>query len=97
MTECADKVTAPAYFMKQTGLDDSYIVKNLGIYDSPEEIDFETFPKSFVLKSNWGSGCQVIVKNKKKANLDQIRRIVKPWNDIKTNHYYNGFEYGYRA
>lgn len=96
MTECADKVTAPAYFMKQTGLSDSYIVKNLGIYDSPKEIDFVALPKAFVLKSNWGSGCQVIVKDKKKANIDKIKRTIKPWNDIKTNHYYSGFEYGYK-
>lgn len=27
MTECADKVTAPAYFNKVTELDSSYVVK----------------------------------------------------------------------
>lgn len=96
MTECADKVTAPAYFMRQTRLDESFIVKNLGVYNSPEEIDFETLPKMFVLKSNWGSGCQIIVKDKNKVNIDKIRRTIKPWNDIKTNHYYSGFEYGYK-
>ena len=96
MTVCADKVTAPAYFMEHTGLNESYIVKNLGIYDSPEEIDFDALPKSFVLKSNWGSGCQVIVKDKKKANIEKIKRTIKSWNDIKTNHYYSGFEYGYK-
>ena len=96
MTECADKVSAPSYFRKHTGLDDSFIVKNLGVFDSPEEIDFDALPNQFVLKSNWGSGTQIIVKNKKKVNYEQIKEKMKSWNSIETNHYYHGFEYGYK-
>lgn len=96
MTECADKVTAPAYFMKNTKLDDSYIVRNLGVYDSPEKIDFETLPNEFVLKSNWGSGRQIIVKDKKRIDYDRTKSEMASWCDISTNHYYFGFEYGYK-
>ena len=96
MTECADKVTAPAYFISQTGLDESYIVKNLGVYNSPEEIDFSSLPREFVLKSNWGSGRQIIIRDKNTANIASMKREMKPWNDLETNHYFAGFEYGYK-
>ena len=96
MTECADKVTAPAYFKKHTGLGDEYIVENLGIYDSPEEIDFDALPNEFVLKSNWGSGKQIIVKDKSTFNVNQAKEKMSIWNDKKSNHYYAGFEYGYK-
>lgn len=96
MTECADKVSAPAYFKEQTGLDDNYIVKNLGVYDTPDEIDFEALPDKFVLKSNWGSGKQVIVTNKNQVDFTKIKKRIRSWNNIKANHYYEGFEYGYK-
>ena len=96
MTECADKVTAPDFFRKKTGLGDDYIVKNIGVYDSVDDIDFEALPSEFVLKSNWGSGKQIIVKNKRNADIERIKKVIRTWNDIKTNHYYHGFEYGYK-
>lgn len=96
MTECADKVSAPAYFKKHTGLSDKYIVKNLGIYDSPEEINFELLPNEFVLKSNWGSGKQIIVRDKSRLNINQIKGEMSTWNDVKSNQYYLGFEYCYK-
>lgn len=96
MTECADKATAPIYFRNNTGLPEKYIVRNLGLYDSPEEIDFDTLPHEFVLKSNWGSGKQLIIKDKVKADFTRIREIVKGWNRKEANHYYHGFEYGYK-
>lgn len=96
MTECADKVTAPDHFMKCTKLDERYIVKNIGIYDNPDEIDFEKMPDKFVLKSNWGSGKQIIIDDKKKININKIINEVSTWNSIKSNHYYTGFEFGYK-
>lgn len=92
MTECADKVTAPAYFRKQTGLRETYTVKNLGIYDSPEEINFDTLPKKFVLKSNWGSGKQIIINDKSSIDFKDIKERIRTWNNIKANHYFSGFE-----
>lgn len=95
MTVCADKVTAPAYFKSNTGLDDTYIVKNIGIYSNAEEIHFASLPERFVLKSNWGSGKQIVVLNKKKVDFEKIKGEMSTWCNIKSNHYYYGFEYGY--
>lgn len=96
MTECADKVTAPNYFRTHTGLDETYIVRNLGVYNKHEDIDFDKLPDRFVLKSNWGSGKQIIVKDKSKINLEQVKQELLTWFDPKCNHYFNGFEYGYK-
>ena len=96
MTECADKVTAPAYFMRQTGLGEEYIVQNLGIYDTPDEIEFSLLPREFVLKSNWSSGKQIIVKDRDKVDSVDIKKRMKDWNRTESNHYYYGFEYGYK-
>lgn len=96
MTECVDKVTAPYYFKKCTGLGDEYIVKNIGIFNSAKEIDFNSLPNRFVLKSNWGSGKQIIVQNKNNTDINKMIKEMSAWNDITSNHYYRGFEYGYK-
>lgn len=96
MTECADKVTAPGYFKSKTGLDDRYIVKNIGVYANINEIDFDKLPKSFVFKLNCGSAKQIIVKDKSKMNIGEITSELSSWNNRKANHYYDLFEYGYK-
>lgn len=96
MTICADKVTAPAYFLEKTGLDDHYIVRNIGVYDNVDDIDFDSLPDSFVLKSNWGSAKQIIVKNKTCADSKKIKAEMASWLDYKSNHYFDLFEYGYK-
>ena len=96
MTECADKVTAPAYFITHTGYDQNYIVKNIGIYDNANDIDFDNLPRQFVLKSNWGSGKQIIITDKSKFDFELIKKEISLWNEKKSNHYYDGFEYGYK-
>lgn len=93
MTICADKVTAPQYFKEHTGLDDKYIVKNIGIYDNENEVDFDSLPKRFVLKLNWGSWRQIIVMDKGTVDKKEIIKTISTWNNITANHYYNGFEY----
>ena len=67
-----------------------------GVYSSPDEIDFDQLPDSFVLKSNWGSGQQIIVKNKKELNKQDACRQMKKWMERESNHYFFSFEHGYR-
>lgn len=96
MTVCADKATAPYYFQKETGLNNTHVVKNYGVYDAPEDIDFDTLPNEFVIKSNWGSSKQIIVKNKKQIDLVQISDKIRKWTNYEENHYFRGFEYSYK-
>lgn len=77
MSELADKYLVRNY-VKNKGLDD-LLVKLYGKYDSPEEIDFDQLPDSFVLKTNYGSGDCIVVKDKTKINLAQIRIDLKKY------------------
>lgn len=43
---------------------EEYVVKNYGVWDSFEEIDFETLPNKFVLKTTHDQGGVVICRNK---------------------------------
>ncbi len=52
---------------------EQYLVPLVGVWDLPEQIDFDRLPKKFVLKTNNGSGTNIIVKNKDDLN----RRIAK--------------------
>ncbi len=96
MTICADKVKARDYFCEKVKNGEKYLVKQLGVYDSPDQIDFSKLPKSFVLKSNWGSGCQIIVKNKDEFDINAAKKEMRKWMTKEKNHYYMAFETGYR-
>lgn len=64
--------------------------------DSPEEINFDEMPNRFVLKSNWGSAKQIIVNNKNEINVQKTKSKMSKWCKKSSNHYYFGFEYGYK-
>lgn len=80
MTTLADKYGVRQYLIdRQLG----HILNELhGVYDSFEEIPFETLPKAFVLKANHGSGWNVICKDKDQLDLRALRDQVKSWKDM---------------
>ena len=96
MTVCADKVKARDYYCEHVPNGEEHLVQQLGVYSSVDEIDFDSLPKEFVLKSNFGSGKQIIVKNKDELNIEETRKEISTWLDSKNNHYYDLFEYGYK-
>ncbi len=96
MTICADKVRARDYFCEKIKGGEKYLVKQYGVYKSPDEIDFDTLPDKFVLKSNWGSGQQIIVKDKSKLDIDAAKQKMRLWMKPESNHYFYSFESGYR-
>ena len=62
-TTMVDKYAAKSYVEKIIG--NQYIIPNLGVWNNPEEIDFESLPEKFVLKSTHDSGgIQIIDKNR---------------------------------
>lgn len=50
-----------------------YLIPLLGKYDSFSEIDFNTLPKSFVIKCSHDSGSTVLVDDKEKINWKQLK------------------------
>lgn len=54
---------------------EEYLVPLAGVYDSAYDIDFDTLPEKFVIKTNAGSGDAMIVKDKSRLSAREIRRI----------------------
>ena len=65
----ADKYAVRSY-VEELGLGD-YLVKIYGHWDKAEDINWETLPQQFVLKSNNGSGTVKIVTDKSKLNIPE--------------------------
>ena len=94
MTKCADKVEVRNYIKDTVG--EQYLVPCLGIYNNPEEIDFDKLPNQFVLKVNWGCKQNIIVKDKSKLNIKDAKRKLKKWMKPESNNYYRYFEWQYK-
>lgn len=65
-----DKYAVKEYVAKLIG--EEYIIPTLGVWDRPEDIDWDSLPQKFVLKTTHGGGGSgvVICKDKKTLNKD---------------------------
>lgn len=79
MSQCVDKYEVRKY-VESKGL--GHILNEVyGIYDHFDDIDFESLPESFVIKSTTGGGGLnvIIVKDKHSSDIDEIRRQASSW------------------
>lgn len=75
-TTMVDKVEAKKYVAKKIG--EEYIIPTLGVWDEPEDIDFEKLPNQFVLKCNHNSGLGMcICKDKNQLNIEKAKSELK--------------------
>lgn len=94
MTKCADKISVRDYVAEKIG--QKYLVPCLGVWDNPEDIDFDKLPNKFVLKVNHGSGQNIIVDDKTKFNISDAVTKLKEWMKPENNWYYYSFENVYK-
>ena len=94
ITTCVGKDTAKDYVAKVLG--EKYLVPTIAVYEHAQDIDFSKLPDAFVLKVCWGSGQNIIVRDKSKMNKKEILEKLKKWLDPRSNHYFYSFEYGYK-
>lgn len=66
---CADKYAVREWVANKIG--EKYLIPLLGVWKQYSNIDFESLPEQFVLKTNHGSGDVVIVRNKSKMSLSE--------------------------
>ena len=76
MTQLVDKVTVKELVAEKIGKE--YVCPLLGVWDSFDEIDFDKFPDSFVLKPNHSGGNQgvVIVPDKRHFDKESARQKI---------------------
>ena len=94
ITKCCDKYAVKEYVKEVIG--EKYIVPVIAVWKKPEDIDFEALPEKFVLKVNWSSGYNIIVKNKKDINKESIIKQLNKWMLPESNSYYDTFNWGYK-
>ena len=92
LTTLADKYEVKKYVAEKIGED--YVVKNLGVWNEFEEIDFGKLPTQFVLKTTGDSSGTFICKDKTKLDLKKARKHVNI--GLHRNYYYACREWVYK-
>ena len=93
MTRCVDKCSFKDYIREVVG--EKYVVPLYGAWNNVNEIDFESLPEAFVLKSTWGWGDlqNIIVKKKEKLDINRAKAMMAEWLMPWNNYYYQSFEW----
>lgn len=83
MHQCVDKYNVRS-FVESKGLKD-ILIPNYGIFSSADDIDFNSLPQSFVIKTTDGSGGQnlIICKDKSKLDIATAKTNLKSWKNLK--------------
>lgn len=75
MAQCVDKYEVRKYVVKQGY--ESILNELYGVYDDPEDIDFDRLPNQFVLKDTLGGGGNSVIICKDKSGLNIPETIEK--------------------
>ena len=73
-TKMVDKIGAKEYAANILG--EKHIIPTIGIWDKPEDIDWDKLPKQFVLKVTHDSGGIVICKDKEHLDKEAVIKIL---------------------
>ncbi len=93
MTTLADKLAVRGYLEARGHgrlLNELY-----GVYDRPEEIDFDRLPESFVLKATHGSNMNIICRDRKHLDLEKSRAEMRSW--LARDYYHSGRQWCYKG
>lgn len=75
-TMMVDKYLVREYIKRTIG--EEYLIPLIGVWDKPEEIDFDSLPSRFVLKCNHNSGTGMcICKDKRKLDYEKVKSDLK--------------------
>lgn len=92
-TMMVDKYKVREY-IAQT-LREEYLIPLLGVWDDPDEIDFDALPDQFVLKCNHNSGLGMcICKDKSKLDIPKVKAELRK--GLKQDYYLMGREWPYK-
>ncbi len=92
MTLCTDKYEVRKFVERKVGA--HALNKLYGVFESLDEIDFDSLPDSFVLKATHGSGWNMIVKEKLVLERKKARKTMRKW--LGSNFYLKKREWAYK-
>lgn len=91
-TTMVDKIEAKKYVASIIG--EQYIIPTLGVWNSVDEIDWDSLPNQFVIKVTSDSGGIVVCKDKKSLDIEKAKqKLKKGWGK---NYYQYNKEYPYK-
>ena len=91
-TRMVDKYEVKKYVADKIG--EEYIIPTIGVWDKIEDIDFESLPNQFVLKTTHDSGGVVICKDKQTFNIEVAKN--KLARSLKRDYYISSREWPYK-
>ena len=92
-TIMVDKYKVRDYIADKLG--EEYLIPLLGVWDDPDEIDFDALPDQFVLKCNHNSGLGMcICKDKSKLDVQKVKEELRK--GLKQDYYLTGREWPYK-
>lgn len=93
-TMMVDKYAVKDYVAKIIG--DEYVIPTLGVWDRPEDIDFDSLPNQFVLKTTHGGGSIGVVVCKDKSKFNRQKAIDTLNDSMKQDVYRYSKEWPYK-
>lgn len=91
-TTMVDKYAAKDYIASKIGSE--HIIPTLGVWKKFKDIDFDSLPNQFVLKSTHDCGGLVICKDKSKLDKREAKEKIERC--LKRNYFWNGREWPYK-
>lgn len=92
-TMMVDKYLVRDYIANKLG--EEYLIPLLGVWDDPDDIDFDSLPDRFVLKCNHNSGLGMcICKDKSTLNIKKVKADLRK--GLKQDYYLTGREWPYK-
>lgn len=91
-TTLVDKAAVKSWVAERIG--GEHVVPTLGVWDSFDEIDFDSLPERFVLKCTHDSGGLAICKDRSTFNMAQARRKIE--RSLSRNYFWAGREWPYK-
>lgn len=94
-TSMVDKFAVKRIVAEKIG--EEHIIPTLGVWDRPEDIEWETLPQKFVLKTTHGGGNNGVIVCKNKNTIDKASVIEKLSKGLKRDSFAYGREWPYRG
>ena len=91
-TKLVDKYEVKDYVANIIGND--HIIPTIGMWEKAEDIDFQSLPNQFVLKTTHDSGGLYVCKDKSQINENEVKAIMAQ--SLKRNYYLLHREYPYK-
>lgn len=92
--QMVDKVAVKDYVASIIG--EEYVIPTIGVWDCPNDIEWDKLPNQFVLKTNHDGGCNGVVVCKDKANLNKRAALRELTHSFNRSSYLIGREWPYK-